>query len=667
MTLPVAHLDVETRSTVDLKKAGLYRYFEDETTEVIAVRWRIGEYAGDENNLVPLCRHIRDGGKVAGHNIVFDREAWNKKIAPWLTWKYSKAPLLPIEQTDCTMSRCAALSIPQGLEQAGMALKAKIQKDKVGHRLMMKMCKPRSISEDGRITWWESAEDLEKLGEYCAQDVESEAELDRILLQLSESERKVWILDQKINGRGVQLDVEMVERAHAVALVASKEADKLMKRLTEGAASRCTEVAKIVAWINSRGVPCESIAKGEVEELLVKSDLFGDETVRQVVELRRAAAKSSVAKYEAMLNSVCRDGRVRGTLNYHGASTGRWAGRLIQPQNLPRILDAASDVIHLHKLLSLGYDDKRAYQAVALTWDNPLEILSRALRSMIVAAPGKKLVGGDYSNIEGRVNAWLAGEHWKVRAFREYDEGSGWDLYVLSYARAFDIDPKNVDKFMRQYGKVMELALGYQGGVRAFQKMAANYGIAVSDDRADELKLAWRATHPAIVEMWYELQDAAIDAVRNPGMKVPACHGRVAYLSKHGFLWCRLPSGRNLAYPYPRIVWAEETAERSSRPQVEFEGVDSLTKKWGPHRLYGGLQCENIIQAIARDILVEGMFRLEEAGYPLVLTVHDENICEVDESFGSPDELAALMAIVPEWAEGLPVAVSPWEDYRYVK
>lgn len=678
-----AHLDIETRSTVDLKTAGLYRYFEDASTEVVIVRWRLGDQRGNLASIEPFLAHIRAGGMVRGHNIAFDREGWNTKVAPTLRMIGFDAPDIAVEQTDCTQARCAALSVPQKLDGAGKALSLKITKDDEGQRLMLRMCKPKRIV-DGVPEWHETPEQLARLDLYCERDVDSEHELDRVVPPLSAAERRVWVLDQKINARGVQLDTDLVDDALAVAEVAASEASTRIWELTDGAVERCTQTAKIVAWLNARGIVASSIAKGETEDLLLRTDLFGDDLARQVVELRRATAKSSVAKYRAMQRSVCADGRVRGTLAYHGASTGRWAGRLIQPQNLPRILDYADDVLRLHSILRAYPDAREAYAICAMMWDNPLEILSRALRSMIVAAPGHVLIGGDYSNIEGRVNAWLAGETWKVKAFAEFDAGIGHDLYVLSYGRAFGVSPENVDKHGRQQGKVMELALGYQGGVRAFQKMAAGYGMVVTDARADELKVAWRDAHPRIVESWYELQDAAIEAVRHPGMKVPCLSGRIQYLMAHGVLWCRLPSGRALSYVAPWVESGEcKTCKGTGRVEeddclecwgrgeikarVAFMGVDSATKRWGKQALYGGLQCENVVQAIARDILVEGMFRLEDAGYPLVLTVHDENLTEVPEGFGSPEELAALMSIVPAWAEGLPIAVSPWKDQRYVK
>lgn len=658
-----AHLDVETRSTCDLKSAGLYRYFEDPTTECIVVRFRVGDgLVLGEGELGLLAEHIRSGGIVIGHNIAFDRECWNKLIAPARGF-----PLLPIEQTDCTMARAAVLALPQSLDAAGRALGLKSQKDAEGHRLMLRMCKPRKIHPDGSIDWWEDEERLRRLGDYCEQDVYAESEADRVLLKFSRAERRVWLLDQKINHRGVQIDIEAVRRAKAVAEVAVKAANARMAVLTEGAVKKSTEVAKIVEWLGSRGVVTASLAKGSIEDVLVCADMFDDEKAREVVELRRASAKSSVAKYRAMENSVCADSRVRGTLNYHGASTGRWAGRLIQPQNLPRILDAADDVLELHKILHANDDPKAAFAHAALHWENPLEILSRALRSMITAAPGHRLLGADYANIEGRVNAWLSGEQWKTNAFFDYDNGIGADLYKLAYAKAFHIDIEDVTKDHRQIGKVMELSMGYQGGVRAFQKMGANLGVVVSDDRAEELKTAWRSAHPEIVSGWWELQSAAIEAVRTPGLKVPVFRGKVSYLCRHGFLWCRLPSMRVLAYASPSIVWTDPSDGRKSRPQVQFWGVDSVTKKWGENRLYGGLQCENIVQAVARDVLVESMFRLEDAGYPLVLTVHDENICELPDGQGSVGELSEIMSIVPDWADGLPVAVSAWEDFRYVK
>ncbi len=694
MTGPVAHLDLETRSTCDLKSAGLYRYFEDDSTEVLVVRWKVGDREVDEwhvghptqpaDQFLPLIAHIQQGFVVTGHNIAFDREGWNRL----LTRKLS-LPRIRIEQTDCTMARCASLSLPQSLEQAGKALSLNIQKDVEGHRLMMRMCKPKTQEP---LTWHETPEQIARLSEYCAQDVLSECAIDAALPKLSPSENRLWVLDQKINARGVTLDVALIEKALAVAERAALSASAEIFDLTDGEVDRTTQTARIAAWLNARGIPAGSIGKGETEELLVRTDLFGDPLARKVIELRTASAKSSVAKYKAMLRAVCRDGRSRGTLNFHGASTGRWAGRLWQPQNLPRIGDAAPLVEELHEILYHN-DADTAFDLCRLNFDNPLDVLSKALRSMVIAAPGHVLIGGDYANIEGRVSAWLAGEHWKTAAFYAFDAGEGPDLYKVTYARAYGIPVEDVTKEQRNTeGKTMDLAFAFGGGVNAYHKMGAKFGISATDEHADAVKHAWRDAHPATKAGWYELQDAALAAVRHPGMKVPCLDGKVTYLVARNILWCRLPSGRPLAYVAPfvesgickacdghgvikheseGVIVLEDCTECWATGQIKarvaFYGMNSTTKQWKKNSLWGGLQWENAVQAIARDVLKEGMFRLEEAGYPLVLTVHDENICEVPEDFGSPEELAGLMSVVPEWAEGLPVAVQAWRSVRYTK
>lgn len=653
----VAHLDIETRSPVDLKKAGMYRYFDDPRTEVLVVRWRIGDRKGDQDNLFPLTEHIREGGMVAGHNIAFDRQGWNSKVG----CRLSPPSKIHAKQSECTMARCATLALPQALDGAAKVLKVAVQKDDEGRRLMMRMCKPKL---DG--TYRDSPEMRERLNAYCATDVEAESAIDASLPKLTPLQRKTWLLDQTINARGVKIDLPFVEKALAVAEIANKKAAREMHRLTGGAVDRPSQVARILQWLAGRGIPCASLGKGVIDDVLVTTDIFDDDVARKVIELRRASAKSSVAKYRAMLDSACSDGRVRGTLRYHGASTGRWSGQLIQPQNFPRVGDDdARDVVLLHEILNRRED-------VELWFENPLAVLSKALRSCIIADDGKRLVGGDFSNIEGRVNAWLAGENWKVKAFADFDRGVGDDLYVLAYSKAFDVPTAQVTKDLRQRGKVMELSMGYQGGKRAFQKMAANYGLVVSDETAEELKVAWREAHPAIRSSWYELQDAAIEAVRYKGATVECLNGRIKYKVDRDILWCRLPSGRCLAYVHPRItnqVFINEdgTEEHTDRPQVAFMGVESSTKKWCVQRLYGGLQCENVVQAIAYDLLVEGMFRVEAEGFPIVLTVHDEILSEIPLGQESVEEFEQLMVPRVEWAAGLPIAVGAWEGERYVK
>ncbi len=663
-----ASIDFETRSTVDLKKAGAYRYFEDATTEILCMAWRIedGEVQlwrpGDEDPAA-LLEHIKAGHVVVGHNVSFEKLGWRllrRTICPH--W-----PELLAEGLDCTMARANVSALPAGLDQLGTALKLSAQKDKDGHRLMMQLCKPRRFEGDTPI-WWQDKEKLDRLGLYCIRDVETERAAGAVLSPLTASERRVWLLDQTINDRGVAIDKASVERAIEVVAEAQKRADERMWWLTDGDVRKCGEVARIVAWLNARGIPCESVAKGEVEEIVLSSQIMGDDTAEEVIRLRRAASRASTAKYKAMLASVCRDGRVRGSLAYHAAGTGRWAGRLIQPQNLPRI-DAEkelSDILRIIELLADNVGRAETCDRIELLVGPAMEWLSKCLRAMLIAGPGKKFVSGDFSNIEGRANAWISGEAWKLDAFRAYDQGSGPDLYRLAYAKSFGVDIDAVTKADRQIGKTMELALGFQGGAGAFITMGANMGVHVSEERANELKVAWRDAHPKIVQSWWDLQNAAIEAVSAPGVVVSCLNDKVRYVAANGFLYCKLPSSRILSYAAPKLVW-KETPFGSPRIQIEYMGVDSLTKRWQPQSLYGGVQSNNVVQGTARDLMVEAMFRVEEAGYPLVLTVHDELLSEVQERFGSADEYQSLMSQLPAWAEGLPVATAAWEDKRYVK
>jgi DNA polymerase len=622
---------------------------------------------------------VADGERCVAHNVAFDRTIWNKVIRR----KYAPHwPEMKIEQTDCTMARALAMGLPASLDMLGQAIGAKITKDRDGHRLMMQLCKPRSINADGSIVWWDDPEKIERLKAYCDMDIRAEAEVDLMLPQLSAAERQVWLLDQTINDRGVLVDVVACEAAVAAVEYARKRANERIWYVTKGDVKKTSEVAKIVTWLNGRGVPCESLQKGDMDELILKADVMSDVEADTVINLRRAAAKTSNDKYAAMTRSAGSDGCVRGALAYHAAATGRWAGRLFQPQNLPRLdheKDGA-DVDFVVRMLGRNETPDEIVEALDCLTGNPLATLSKCLRAMLLAHPGNKFVGGDFSNIEGRLNAWFAGEEWKLQAFREYDVGTGPDLYKLAFAKSFGVGIDDVKKNDRQVGKVMELALGYQGGRRAFQKMGANYGVYVTDDRAEELKSAWRSANPKITQSWWDMQDAAIAAVGSPGEKISILGGKVVYLAAKGFLFCRLPSARVIAYANPRLNKVDimrqvidEDGDMIEVPsgfkfQVEYDGLDTQTNRWCKQSLYGGKQCNNIIQGAARDIMVEAMLNAEANDFPVRLTVHDELLCEVEEvRHDAAHSLQLVMATVPAWANGMPLAAAAWEDKRYVK
>jgi DNA polymerase len=300
----------------------------------------------------------------------------------------------------------------------------------------------------------------------------------------------------------------------------------------------------------------------------------------------------------------------------------------------------------------------------------PLQVISDCLRAMIVAKDGHDLIAADFANIEGRVLAWLAGEQWKVDAFKDYDAGTGPDLYKLAYGRAYGLEAKDVTKDQRQVGKVMELALGYQGGVGAFQTMARGYGVKMADEQADDIKTKWRAAHPRIKQFWYDLENAAIAATVDKGEVKRV--GKIMFKKAGSFLWCRLPSGRSLCYPYPRVAevevpWTNKDGSQATKPTLFHWGVDPVTKQWGEDSTYGGRLVENVTQAVARDILAAALFRLDKHGCNICMHVHDECVLEVPHGWGSVDEVCRIMSQPPGWAEGLPIAVEGYRSKRYRK
>lgn len=661
---PTVHIDFETRSAVDLTKVGAHRYAEDETTEILCLSYRIDD--GEIQRWRPgvpvpptLEVALLQGATFTAHNAGFERAIWNALMP-------TRLKLAP-QQQDCTLARASALGLPAGLEALGAALNAAIQKDKDGHRLMMQMCKPRSREP---LTWWEDDGRIERLQAYCDRDVESECAIDGSLPRLSEREHRIWTLDQRINDRGVQLDLQSVRRAIDVVGEAQRRADRRVWELTNGAVQKISQAARIVAWINSRGVPCKSIAEGAHEDLIADAGFIDDPMVIEVLRLRGASAKAF--KFETMLACCCRDGRVRGSLQYHGAHTGRWTGRGVQFQNMKRVDEDDEPTVET-TLATLAKPMRVSDQVdlLEMTVGDPLEALSICTRAMVVAAPGCKLVGGDFTNVEGRINAWLAGEHWKTQAFKDYDAGTGPDLYRVMAGSILEKATGDVTKDDRQiWGKVPELACGYQGGLKAFHKMGAKYGVRLEDKKVMQIVRGWREANPEIVEFWQELQDAALEAVSAPGC-VLTVRGGVKYRAEGDFLYCQLPSKRVVAYAAPVVEYKTK--------EITIDGEIVEISRWGVsyrgvHQgrfikldLYGGAQCAHVVQGTARDLLVDAMFKVENAGYPLVLTIHDECLSEVRSDFGSAAEYAALMSQAEPWAAGLPIAVKAWEGPRYVK
>lgn len=666
------HLDWETRSAADLRQVGLHNYANDPTTGI----W-CGAYAFDDEPVetwLPgqpcpprVYDYIASGGKVIAHNFFFEITL-NNVVAVRHGW-----PVMRPEQGECTLAMAYSMGLPGGLEDAAMAMGLHLHKDMEGRGIMLRLARPRKVLPDGTIVWWQDEDKIKRLIAYNQQDVRVERELHKRLMPLSEKERAVWLLDYKINQKGVRIDRASVSAAIQMAEKLKADYDAQMKEATGGAAETCNALIPIKEWLAGHGCPTDSLAKQDVIDLL--DDPSFSPEVRRVLTLRQEAAKASTAKFTSMLKIAGEDDRLRGLFQYHGAATGRWAGRKVQPHNLPRDVPPTETVERILEHVRNGEHD-----AIDMIYGSPMTVLSRCLRGFFVPAPGKLLVGGDYSAIEGRGTAWIAGEEWKLKAFRAADAGTGPGIYELMAGKILGLKPEAVNKEQRQaYGKVPELALGYQGGVGAFQTMAKTYGVKISDEEADKIKLRWRIEHPRIKQTWYDLQNAAINAVRRKGdvFSAGAAGRQVKFKVVGSFLWCLLPSGRALCYPYPKLlpgIYGEQlTYMTVPSPDDKRKGKviadPNNSSNWARVGTYGGSLMENVVQAICRDLLAEAMLRLDRCGFDIVLHVHDEIVAE--EELSSGDEgLAALamtqvMAEVPAWATGFPVNVKCEAMVRY--
>ena len=691
-------VDFETRSPVDLKTGGLMRYARHPQTEPLMLAWAFGDedialWLPGEPFPERIRQHVEADGIVVAHNFQFEAAIWNYVCAKRYCW-----PRLKLEQGRCTLAACYAMSLPGALENAAHALGLAIKKDSEGRALMLKLCKPKAM-KDGQPVYHESVEQTVRLGEYCKQDVAVEREIYKRVLPLTDQEQRLWILDQYINLRGIPFDLASLNAALAVADIEKARLDNEMARVTDGEVAVCSNIGSLKEWAADFGVIQDSLAKAELNELL------GEECLPAVVEealrIRQSAGRfTSISKLKAIKQREV-NGRVAYTKQFHGATTGRWAGRGVQPDNFIRDLPKPADVENV--LAALRRNDARW---IDIAYGEPSIMISKCLRGFIHAAPGKKFVGGDFSNVEGRGIAWLAGQDDKLDAFRECDANPDLpDMYERAYAKTFNRDPHSVTDMERQIGKVEELAFGYQGGVGAFRTMGKTYGVRVvakitpeiqkkgglivTEQQADEFKSGWRAAHPKIVDYWYALQKAAIKAVKYPGdIERAGARGREILFRKRGsFLWCRLPSGRTLAYPYPEIregmygdvvtfktvpgslEWAIYAKQKLCNEPNTTDIIDdpTNTREWCRMSTYGGRWAENFTQAVCRDILAEALMRVEPAGFPVVVHTHDDAIAEGDFTEKHRAHFEQLMNVVPVWAPGFPIRAKCWLSARYIK
>jgi DNA polymerase I - 3''-5'' exonuclease and polymerase domains len=654
-------IDIETYSSVDLLEAGVYAYVDAPDFEILLIAYRFE----NEVELIDIHGLGKDGAVDLIEALYPDfwealtdpetvKTAYNANFERTALAKFFKIPMHP-EQWKCTAVHAATLGLPRSLADVGAALQLPqdMQKNKIGKSLIdyfCKPCKPTKVNKGRTRNLPEHDPDKWKLfGEYCRQDVVAEqAILDRLkIYPVPEEEQKLWNFDQRMNDRGIRLDMEFVEGIieydEKNQAVLAEEA----KALT--GLSNPNSPAQLKTWLSEAlGYEVNSLTKDSVSSLIAECK---DDKTRRVLEIRQAMSKTSTAKYKAMETAVCNDRRLRGILQFYGANrTGRWAGRIVQVHNLPQ--NKIPDIDLARELVA-----EQNFETLEMMFGETPFVFSQLVRTAFIASESCRFVVSDFSAIEARVIAWLANEQWRLEVFNTHGK-----IYEASASQMFHVPIDQITKGskLRQKGKVAELALGYQGSVGALMNMGA-LDMGLGQDELPMLVNSWRESNPRICKFWYTVEAAAKAAI-NEHRTVKIQHGiEFSYINK--ILFIKLPSGRKLSYYDARI----ETVAKG-REQITYAGVNQETKVWGRLETYGGKLVENIVQAVARDCLAIAMMRVDAAGYNIVMHVHDEMVVDVPEvDTEASKTITTLMGKNIPWAPGLPLRGDTYETPFYKK
>lgn len=638
-------IDIETYSDVSLPDCGVHRYAASEQFEILLFAYSLNDeptqiidLASGEKIPDKIMEYLTDDSVIkTAYNAAFERNCINR---------FFGLSLKP-EGWRCTLVQASMLSLPLSLEGVGEALNLDKKKMSEGKDLIRYFCMPckptkanggrtRNLPSDAPEKW-------ELFKTYCIRDVDVEKQIRNKLAKfpIPDREQKLYCMDQRINDRGIMVDQELI--GHAVACDLLYKETVTEKAYEISGLENPNSVSQLKDWLNEKGIEVDSLAKAAVEELVENTQ--GD--VAEMMKLRLAMSKTSVKKYEAMERSVCPDGRVHGLLQFYGANrTGRWAGRLVQIHNLPQ--NHMEDLELARSLVKEG-----RYDLVELLYDSTPDVLSELIRTAFVARPGCRFIVSDFSAIEARVMGYLAGEGWVMEEFR----GAG-KIYEQTASKMFHIPIEEITKGSpyRARGKVASLACQYGGAEGALISMGAlNF---VEEEELKGLVQSWRTANPHIVNYWYEIDGAVKAAVKERKMtKV----GMVTVYYQSGMLKIALPSGRVLSYVRPRM-----TVNRFGSESVSYEGIGT-NRKWTRIESYGAKFCENIVQATARDVLAEAMLRLEKKEFDIVCHIHDEVVLEVPEGSSSVEEVNEIMAVCPDWCEGLPLKAAGFESPFYKK
>lgn len=642
-------IDIETYSSVDLMESGVYAYVEAPDFEIL-----LFAYAFDDedvkiidftnNEVIPneVYEALKGDCIKTAYNATFERVCINKFFCLNLSAKY----------WHCTMIQALEIGLPSGLGEVAKVLKLEEQKDKRGKALINYFCKPcrPTQANGGRIRNLpkHAPEKWEEFKEYCIQDVKTERAIKEKIKKfpLAESEQELYTLDQKINDRGVLIDVELAK--NAVIFDELYKAECKERAICITGLENVNSVSQLKNWVEEKtGENIESLNKENVNELLKSIE---NTDVKEVLYLRQQMSKTSVKKYSAMLRSLCPDNRIRGITQFYGASrTGRWAGRIVQPQNLPQ--NHLSDLELARDIVKSG-----DYEFFKLMYGDVPRVLSELIRTAIIPSAGRRFIISDFSAIEARVIAYIAGEEWRLETFR-----NGGDIYCASASQMFKVpvEKHGINGHLRAKGKIAELALGYGGGVGALTSMGA-LKMGLTEEELPELVNMWRNSNTSITRLWRDIENCAFLAVSGE----PCNYKDIKFFKKSGILFIGLPSGRYIAYAGAKIG-----QNRFGKKCLNYFGINQKkkNKKWEKVDTWGGKLVENIVQAFARDCLAESIRKLEKRGFDIVFHVHDEVILDVPFGVSSAEEVSSIMSEPIPWAKDLLLRAEGFESEFYRK
>lgn len=639
-------IDIETYSDVDLTKSGVYAYCDSPQFEILLFAYAFDD---EETQIIDLACGERLPKRVlaALEDPTVIKTAFNAAFERTCISKHLGKRLPPVGW-QCTAVQSAMLALPLSLDGVGEVLDIQRKKLKEGADLVRFFSTPcKATKANGGRTRnrpSDNPEKWERFKTYCIRDVDAEREIRHKLRNypISDSEILLYQMDQEINDRGILVDQELVKNA---ILCDTQYRETVTARAYElTGLDNPNSPAQIKGWLNERGMEVDSLDRKAVKSMI--SDAGGE--ILEVLQLRLLMAKTSVKKYEAIERSVCSDGRCHGLLQFYGANrTGRWAGRLVQVQNLPQ-----NHIVDLELARHLVKNEQ--FDLIDMLYDSTPGVLSELIRTAFVPKEGTRFVVADFAAIEARVLAWFSGEQWRLDTFAE-----GGDIYCASASQMFGVpvEKHGENAHLRQKGKIAELALGYGGSVGALTSMGA-LEMGMQEEELQPLVNQWRSSNPHITKFWWDVDAAAVKAVRE---RTSVPYGNLCFTYRSGILFVTLPSGRTLSYIKPRMA-----QNRFGRESLSYEGVGE-SKKWMRIETYGPKLVENIVQATARDLLAQAMLRLRDAGFDIVMHIHDEAVLEVQKGVSSVEEICRIMAVAPDWAAGLPLRADGYECTFYKK